>query len=59
MLVDMKPHPVSFPDKTREISSILGQPRRDRPGMMHGFHLYSAEALKAFEQFQQAAVHVA
>jgi len=47
MLVDMKSHAVSYPDKTREISSTLGQLRRDQPGVMHGFHQLSQSALEA------------
>lgn len=43
----MKSHPASFADKTRQISSTLGQLRRDQPGVMHGFSLLSQSALEA------------
>lgn len=42
----MKHHLASYPDKTRAISSTLGQLRRDQPGLMHAFHLMSQSALE-------------
>jgi AhpD family alkylhydroperoxidase len=47
MLANMKAHPTSYADKTREISSTLGQFRRNQPGVMHGFHQLSQSALEA------------
>ena len=47
MLMPMKSHSTSYPEKTRAISSSIGQLRRNQPGVMHGFNTLSQSALEA------------
>ncbi len=43
----MKSHAHSYAERTREISSTLGEFRRSQSGVMHGFHQLSQSALEA------------